>query len=246
MNSGISIEYVETNSAWFKSHEDTLDKLDRLMRVGVDCLLLSVSPFHNEYIPLNKFDGVMAACRQAGMRVFPWIGEFYHELSRMDHEKKHSLTEYAALTGDESGSDLMYRYSLTMRGRALETYCSHLNKVPYQELLECSDPCRSLTGTSHFHIDLYGNYIPGLCTGLSVAIEDLGFDLSPDKYPLLTALYQDGIKSAAKIAEDLGWKPGQESYASKCEICTEIRCYMNNAGISKYELQPQEFYNEYV
>lgn len=245
MKAGIDIEYIETNSAWFKSHEDALDKLERLLSVGVDCLLLSVSPFHNEYIPLKKFDGVMTACRQAGMRVFPWIGEFYHELSRMDNETKHSLNEYAALIGDKSGSDLMYKYSLTMRGRALETYRGQLRTVSCRELLERSEPCRNLTGTSHFHIDLFGNYIPGLCTGLSVAIDDLGSDLSFEKYPLLNSLYAGGIGAAAKIAESHGWEPAKDAYVSKCELCTEIRCYMIDMEKSSEELNPREYYAEY-
>lgn len=245
MNAGIGIEYIETNSAWFKNHEDALEKLERLMSVGVDCLLLSVSPFHNEYIPLKKFDGVTSACREAGMRVFPWIGEFYNELSAMDHNEKHSLSEYAALTGDESASGLIYRYSLTMRGRALQSYRDQLKRTPYRSWLDNSEPCGNLSGTSHFHIDLYGNYIPGLCTGLSVPIADLGSDLPTERYPLLNALYEGGVRAAAKIAEDCGWSPEKDSYVSKCELCTEIRCYMNKAGESEYELKPREFYDEY-
>ncbi|MBW2707116.1 MAG: hypothetical protein JRD84_12515, partial [Deltaproteobacteria bacterium] len=42
---------------------------------------------------------------------------------------------------------------------------------------------RSL-GCRSVHIDLFGNYIPGLCSGLAIAIGDLGRPLSNETYPL--------------------------------------------------------------
>jgi organic radical activating enzyme len=242
---GIAIEYIETNSSWYKDHDETVVKLEKLLDAGINCLLLSVSPFHNEYIPLRKFNGVLAACRTTGMQVFLWISEFYQELATLDADEKHSLQEYAQAFGSDAPGALMRRYSLTMRGRALETFRDQLRPQSYDDLCSTSGPCRNLTDTSHFHIDLYGNYIPGLCTGLAVALEDLGDELTVDKYPVLTTLYEHGIRGLTVWAEGQGWRPQKADYVSKCELCTEIRLYLSNRDFFPVELAPAEFYNEY-
>jgi hypothetical protein len=46
---------------------------------------------------------------------------------------------------------------------------------------------------SHFHFDLYGNYIPGLSPGLAVRCDDVGDGFSPEKYPYLHILFNRGV-----------------------------------------------------
>ena len=101
-----------------------------------------------------------------------------------------------------------------------------------------------LSSTSHFHIDLFGNYIPGLCSGLSIAIEDLGKPLSDETYPVLTALCRHGIRGLVKMAKAaIGYKPQKDFYINKCDLCTEVRfCLVQNGYGESKELQPQEFY----
>ena len=67
-DSGISIEYVETNSSWFKDIESAEAVLTLLRQQGLRTLLVSISPFHNEYIPFTKVQGVIAACRKSVVR----------------------------------------------------------------------------------------------------------------------------------------------------------------------------------
>ena len=56
-NVGVSIEYVETNSSWFKEMEFAVDVLSRLRGKGLKTLLVSISPFHNEHIPFFRYKG---------------------------------------------------------------------------------------------------------------------------------------------------------------------------------------------
>lgn len=53
---------------------------------------------------------------------------------------------------------------------------------------------------STLHVDLFGNYIPGLCSGIGVAIEDLGKPFSREKYPVLTLLAESGIRGLYDMA----------------------------------------------
>jgi hypothetical protein len=242
---GIAIEYIETNSSWYKNRADAIDKLEKLLDAGVSCLLLSVSPFHNEYIPLRKFNGVAEACRSTGMQFFPWISDFYREIAALDVEQIHPLREYAGVFGSDAIPALRRHYSLTMRGRALETFKEQLKPQSCENICASSGPCHNLTETSHFHIDLYGNYIPGLCTGLAVRLEDIGRDLDNGKYPLLSTLYERGISGLVELAAESGWQPKKDGYVSRCDLCTEIRCHFNSKGSSRTELAPAEFYQEY-
>jgi len=94
------------------------------------------------------------------------------------------------------------------------------------------------------YIDLFGNYIPGLCSGLAIAIEDLGQPLADETYPLLTTLGRQGIRGLVKMAEEgLGYIPQKDLYINKCDLCTEVRTYLvQNDYRGSKELKPKAFY----
>jgi len=48
---GVAVEYVETNSSWFKDSRSAEAFLKDLRTQGLETLLVSISPFHNEHIP---------------------------------------------------------------------------------------------------------------------------------------------------------------------------------------------------
>ena len=106
----------------------------------------------------------------------------------------------------------------------------------------------SLADTSHFHVDLYGNYIPGLCAGLAIEMSDLGRPLSPGKYPLLDQLSAGGINELYNQASnDFGFSPQKKDYLNHCELCTEIRCFLiHNSERQFRELAPEGFYAEFA
>ena len=133
-----------------------------------------------------------------------------------------------------------------MGGRALKTYRPLLGQKTFRQVLDEASPNCSgeLTNTSHFHMDLFGNYIPGLCSGLAIAVEDLGPPLSDESYPILTTLGRHGIRGLVKMAETtVGYTPQRDDYINKCDLCTEVRSFLvqNDYSGSK-ELAPQQFY----
>ena len=87
----VNIEYVETNSSWFKERESAIETLSSLRERGLSTLLISMSPFHNEHIPFYKVKGVIEACREANISVFPWISEFYPEIAAFDDRTTHTV-----------------------------------------------------------------------------------------------------------------------------------------------------------
>ncbi len=242
---GMRLDYVETNASWFQDEESAAAMLRDLREQGLHTLLLSVSPFHNERIPADRIGGALEAARKADVGVIPWVADFWRDLAEFDRERPHSLQEYRERFGEDYPLQVLRRYWIHFGGRALETFRPYLpGKSPEEILAERPGCSRELLSTGHFHIDLYGSYIPGLCSGLAIDMRDLGHPLAQDKYPLLTALFQNGVAGLMEIAErDWGYTPRKSAYLNACDLCTEIRSFLVQSGYSNSgELRPREFY----
>jgi hypothetical protein len=243
-DAGVGVEYVETNSSWFTNQEEAVALLTGLKKLGLATLLVSISPFHNEYIPFKRVKGVIAACRAVGVQAFPWSNEFYREIDAFDDGKTHSLEAYAAKFGADYLKRLPARYWIHLGGRAVKTFREIFPARSLEAV--CADGrsgCRELLDTRHFHLDLFGNYIPGLCAGLAIKAEDLGQPLDAEAYPLLTTLFNTGVASLLDYAASRHGFKAAAAYISKCHLCLEIRSYLALAKqICSPELQPLPFY----
>lgn len=241
---GLNINYIETNSSWFKNTEKDRKTLLLLKKHGVNTLLISISPFHNEFIPFKRVRGLIEACNKTGINVFPWIERFIADIIQFDETKSHNLEEYIKKFGDSYILNIPQKYWIEYKGRALNTYKKYFPVKSSKDLLkENNNPCNELFDTNHFHSDLFGNYIPGLCSGLSIEMGDLGENLQTDKYPFLSSLMEQGINGLFDIAcEKYDFKT-ENKYVSKCDLCTDIREFLVNIlKIDSPDLKPVDFY----
>jgi hypothetical protein len=242
----MTIEYVETNSSWFTDHDSACKLLGSLRSAGLSTVLISMSPFHNEHIPFSKVKKVIRACKETDIGIFPWMAAFYPEIDAFEDHLAHGLAEYEDRHGTDYLRRLPSRYWIHFGGRALKTFSKVLPLRDTEKILARDRRgCRELLDTSHFHVDLFGNYVPGLCAGLAVSRDDLGGELSGETYPLLNILFEKGINGFLQMAaSDYGFEPAG-AYLSKCGICLDIRQYLFSAkGVRTHELQPTGFYED--
>lgn len=245
LESGISIEYVETNSSWFRNEQEACSLLEQLANKGLGTLLISISPFHNEFIPFYKVKGVVEACRRTGISIFPWVSDFVDDLNAFDERRTHSLVEYEQRFGPHYVESLPRRYWISPGGRALETFARFSPARSVSQIMaKNSQGCAELAEVGHFHLDFYGNYIPGLCAGLSIHRDDLGKALDPGEYPIISRLYSGGIAEFIDYAvETYGYASKRDDYSSKCALCYDARHFLVvEHRLDSKELQPREHY----
>lgn len=241
---GMHVDYIETNSSWYHDPDSADALLKDLAKLGVSTLLVSISPMHNEHIPFWKVQGVIASCQRCHVQVFPWVWDFYHDIASFDPQVPHALEEYKSKFGVDYLQDVLARYWIHWGGRAVYTFAKILPLTPWQKLVD-SQPggCQELTNTSHFHFDLYGNYIPGLCAGFAIAGRDLGKPMHAEQYPWLTTLFTQGIQGFLHLVrEKYGFTP-QPAYLNICHLCLEIRQYLVlQCKLISPELSPVSYY----
>jgi hypothetical protein len=243
---GLGIDYVETSGSWFTDMDEAVELLTELRGMGLASLLVSISPMHNAFIPLRQTLGTLAAARTAGLTVFPWQEHFLADLRVFDPDTTHPFRAYLDRFGPEYPADILRRTWMHLGGRAFELFAPVLGRRPVATILAAaSADCRAeLTDTSHFHMDLYGDYVPGLCSGLAFRIQDLGAALDPESYPILTTLATEGIRGLYDYAATIeGYEARLEGYVNKCELCQDIRRHLSERGwFESTELAPPEFY----
>lgn len=149
---------------------------------------------------------------------------------------------YIETFGRDYFANIPKRYWMHFGGRAAYTYSEIYPQKSLNKIFKSHSNCHELTDTSHFHADLFGNYIPGLCSGLAIKMQDLGKKLDEKEYPLITLLFKKGIQALFSLAvETYNFIPA-ETYLNKCHLCLEIRRHFLSKGLFENELKPAEFY----
>jgi len=247
VRAGVPLSYLETNGMWCKDRQTALAGFERLAKVGLPGVLVSASPYHNEFIPFVRTQ----TCAEAAMEVFGrsavmiWIPQLYNALSKLPADRTHTLAEFCRFAGlDEHSETLGQLYYLTPGGRVLD------------ELRDCYSPrpaehyrghrCDAdLMNTSHFHVDPFGNLFTGLCPGIAAGkIGDLHPQITPQSHPVFWHLCTGGPYALMQWAgEHHDYQPRTEGYISKCDLCTDLRRYLR--GRRDFgEIAPSTFYDE--
>jgi hypothetical protein len=241
----VKVDYLETNASWFQDLGSCEKIINELKERACNKIMISVCPFHNEFIPLVKMEGVMEACQNRNMDFFIWQEQYYRHLAALERHRTHSFEELNSIWGWNYLLKTGKRYGLTMNGRALDTFRSYLPHWKAEEIIEDNPKgCSELTKTDHFHLDLFGNYIPHGCVGLQIKQEDLGKELPEETYPHYTTLARQGISGLYERTRKQGFIPREKGYVSKCDLCGHIRHFIMELSSGNFkDLGPTEYYS---
>lgn len=239
----ILVDYIETNAFWCTDQAAAEEKLRKLMDLGVETIMASCDPFHNEYVPLDRVTVFVRACRKVGIGYFVWKEQFYRRLSKLDPKEAHSAEELKAALGENYITESAREYGIGMNGRALTIAREMYPARPAAEVAERTQCTRILRGM-HCHVDLYGNVVPAGCTGFAIPISDFTEHrerlTDPEVYPVLSRVLTGGTEALLEFAVSLGFDEKTEA-ATNCDLCYQIRCYLRKHG-SFREIGPDCFY----
>lgn len=242
----IRLSYLETNGYYGDTVDKAIKVFEPLKKAGLNAVLISVSPYHNERIPLrNTLNSLEAATRVFDHdSVFPWLGHFIPMLARLDPETPHPLDEFMAANGlSADDGSLLRLFPLTPGGRVPEGLGHFFRRRPAEDFRggHCLD---ILTAVDHFHIDPDGNLFTGHCPGIVAGrIPDLHRAKTLERDPVFIDLALGGPYALMETARRHDFAPNPAGYVSPCDLCFQVRRHLagGNAGAWP-ELGPATFY----
>ena len=241
---GLALEYVETNSSWVRSTEQAEQVLRRLAAAGLECVLVSVSPFHAEHVPFSKTKRLISTAeRMLRNGAFVWLPHMLPDLEGVAEGERLGLEREIDDRGDAYALGLGERYGLIPGGRAGRYLARHGRRTPWRELTDGAGCSSRLSNTTHFHVDGDGLYVPGLCAGLVLPLAELPGPIDLARYPVIAALLEPGgLGDLVERAIGMGFEPLDGGYSGACDLCTHVRCFLFENDRSA-DLGPEGFYD---
>jgi len=224
-NSGISVEYIETNAYWVSDKLRCEKRLQELLRAGAGALCISVDPFHAEYVPIELTLSLAESCQKAGFGYFLWQDRFLPMMARLDRSKIQSREEMEKLISPHYVLETAKSYGLHYGGRAINIEAEYSALKPVSAIVD-KKPCRSLISGGHFHVDMYGRYIPPGCTGIAIPLSEAINGIPSGKYPVYEVLLKSGVGGLLELAKTKGFTANEGGYTSKCALCFYIRHWL--------------------
>lgn len=246
---GVPLQYVETNAVWCINDEVTAYQLNLLRESGLPAILISVSPFHNEYIPFERTDRAINIAREiyGPFNVLIYTSYFYEQLQDSNPTTKIPLNRYLNTVGyEKAAQSFVEHYSLIPCGRTATKLNFLFQKHPVGAFFNTN--CKAeFTNPEHIHIDPDGNYIVSFCAGISLGdarnLSELYANIHLEERPILEILATSGVEGLLRLAIDqFDFQPAADGYIAKCHLCQEIRAHIVQMTDQFEELKPVEFY----
>ena len=222
---GIRVEYIETNAYWAPDSKKCEKYLRELQRAGADALCISVDPFHAEYIPVELPLSLAGMCQRTGYGFFLWQDRYLSVMSRLDRSKLYARDDMEKLISPRYLLETAKSYGIHYGGRAVCIEAEYLPCKPVSAVIN-NKPCRSLVSGGHFHVDMYGRYIPPGCTGIAIPLNEAVNCIPEGKYPVYEALLSGGVKNLLEYAAARGFTANEDGYPSGCNLCFFIRHWL--------------------
>lgn len=241
---GIPPHFIETNASFAVDDQATRDWLLELKDAGVQGLLISADPYHQQFCPPDRY----LRCYCTAVEVFG---------NRNVAAANLSIDQLGELR--DIGRDPVRLMEFTcahppmLVGRAGDALSACFEDKPVDELLDTMwhggaghIDCRQEFDPEtmwEIHIDPYGNI--QTCCGIIVGnaketpLPDLMLTGFLGRSPIVDAVYHGGPKALLDLAIRHGYAP-RSGYPQKCGLCWETRLFLRQ--FHPEALGPDEVY----
>ena len=260
------VDLVETNAFWAVNEKIARDRLRRLDELGVHRFKVSTDPFHQEYVDAEVVRRLADTARDVlgPDRVLVRWEKYLDNptdmknLSPAAREEQYiaSMNDYPCrLTGRAAGklAELVVSCSgpggsLKAKGFGDDQFTKSHPQASLEAATRVRRTCKSdFLGAKGVHIDPFGSVFSGTCSGIILGnvnvtpLEEIWKQFDPAKDDLLNTLFNSGPSGLLEEANKQGYKR-HEAYASKCHLCTSIRQFLFENGLSCSKVGPAECY----
>jgi len=235
----VAVEYIETNAYWASDPKQVESYLRELQRAGANALCISLDPFHAEYVPVGLPLSLAEICMRVGFRCFLWQDRYLPVMARLDMTKTHSRKEMEELISPQYILETANSYGLHYGGRAIGIEAEYSECKPVSAIVN-NRSCRSLLSGGHFHVDMFGKYIPPGCTGIAIPLSEAIQGIPDGKYPVFEMLLAGGVNALLLYAKSKGFNPSEAGYPSGCALCFHTRHWLSENAPSP-ELDPEHY-----
>lgn len=241
--------YAETSAAWCVRGEEVADRFIQLRDNGLEAILISCSPFHAAVVPLKRTLLAIAVALEVfrSDRVVINKLDWLDQLSRFGFEETIPLDQYIESYGPGPAGVMFWQgYGLISGGRS-GFRIGYLTQRQQAAAFQGENCRQEIVYPQRAHLDLYGNFIPGFCSGLALShwseVARLRDDFETGRFsPLIAILIDSGPYGLFTFARDqYGYKPLRRGYAGKCHLCVDVRRYLARTAEFE-ELKPRQFY----
>jgi hypothetical protein len=241
--------YLETSGSWCTDEAKAIERFQALKEAGLQFVLVSCSPFHAERIPpIRTLQTASTAITVFGpQRVTIYQAQFLDLMKRFDANRPTSLSRYEEEFGAKEAYHLLWQGFGVIAGGRSGYALGHLVPKRPAEAFARENCAGTLLYASHSHFDLYGNFVPAFCGGLTVGdwrelgqvLDDSQADHFPPLIEMLVNRGPYGLMNLAQKGYD--YEPISEGYTGKCHLCVDVRRHLVKTGEFE-ELRPQGFY----
>lgn len=240
---GLRLEYVETNAAWVRGRDHASRTLEMLAEHGLRSLLVSASLFHAEFVPPGRTLALVEAASRVMDAVIVWLPEQLTEISTLPRSERFDLERTILERGQPWLASVAADYGVIAGGRGGRLYASAGACHDWTAIPSSPTCAERLASTSHFHVDLSGCYVPGLCAGIVLPLECVPGEIDLEGRVVLGRLLEGGVRELAEWAvRDEGFVPDPGGYSGPCDLCTHVRTHLARSG-DYPELGPAGFYD---
>lgn len=237
------LEKIETNAYWATDEQLIRARLEQLDAFGMEMLHISADAYHQEFIPLDRVRRLLIVARRVlgGPRVrVRWWQTLHHT----PEPRGKTVFEKQAIFARAAR-----RHADRIAGRAADRLAPLLPRQTADHFANRNCQAEILQSL-HVHIDPFGNVFPGVCAGIILGnlnnepADALWNRLSRSwrENPVLSAVVAGGSFELMRRAQEYGYSPRLDGYASKCHLCSDVRQFLFERGVWPNAIGPADCY----